>query len=381
MPLKRLRELFTPTNIFAFICTVCTCYLLVLVVLNFAVTRPTSTSTERVELDLSSFPDVVACVDPPYKNTVLQQFGYSPWTYYRGGSVDENFIGWNGVNGKLNSSEIMNEVLSVAVDEELIGEIYFQDKIGKRNHVKAQSRMLLYPHGRCLVIKPPIDKIESFKYLYLKSITTDKFNHSELPSYLKVFLMDPINDPPLYPIDLQMKGDHIQIPLNRGISWFYFIIRVSRSYHVTGDPLFDCREYSAEETYGECVQDELKQIFEEKLSCSPPVLAKRPAEMCNERFNQTKEESEKNFQLFWNHYYNFEPSICKTPCTKTTYEVRLTAVSDYDKLGTKLTFEPDVHVTRSVFSSTMVDFLTSLGGSVSYLKIIYDNNFLLINIT
>ena len=250
------------------------------------------------------------------------------------------------------------------MDEEFIGEIYFQDKIGKQNFVKAESRMLLYPQGRCLVIKPPVDKIEYFKYLYLKSITTDKFNHSEGPSYMKVFLMDPINDPMIYPIDLQMKGDHIDIPLNRNISWFYFIIRVSRSYHVMDDPLFDCKE---EDTYGDCEQEELKNIFEAKLNCSPPILANGPDEMCNEIYNQTKEESANVFQLFWNHFYHFEPLDCKTPCTKTTSEVRLNSVADYHNLGMKLTFEPVVHVTRSLFSSTMVDFLTSLGGSVSSL--------------
>ena len=322
---------------------------------------------ERVDLDSTSFPDVVACVNPPYKKTVLQRYGYSPWTYYRGGSVDETFIaiGWNGLNGTHNSSEIRNEILSVAVDEELIGEIYFQDKRGKQDHVKAQSRILLYPQGRCLVIKPPIDEIDSFQKLYLRSITTDKFNGSEVPSHLKVFLMDPTNDPAIYPIDLQMKGDHIEVPLHRGTSWYEFIIRVSRSYHVMGDPLFDCQEYSKDETYGECVQEEMKKIFEAKLRCIPPGLENRPEQMCNKRHNQTKEESEKVFQLFWDNFYNFEPSICKTPCTKTTYEVRLNVNTDYHTLAMKLAFEPVVHVTRSTFSSTMVDFLTSLGGSVS----------------
>ena len=80
MLFTRLRELLTLANIFALICTFCTCYLLVLVVLNFAVTRPTSTSEERVELDSTSFPDVVACVDPLYNKTVLERYVYLQWT-------------------------------------------------------------------------------------------------------------------------------------------------------------------------------------------------------------------------------------------------------------------------------------------------------------
>ena len=132
-----------------------------------------------------------------------------------------------------------------------------------------------------------------------------------------------------------------------------------------GDPLFDCKEYSQEDTFGDCVHQEMKGIFEEKLNCTPPGLLKRSEEMCNVSFDKTKEESAEITQLFWNHYYNFESSSCRAPCSQTTYDVRLNSVADYDKLGVKLTFEPIVHVTRSVFSYSMVDFLTSLGGSVS----------------
>ena len=367
MYLKRIRDSLTLANAFALISIVCTFYLLFLVVVNFAVVRPTSTSKERVDIDSSNFPDVVACLDPPYNNKALERFGYLPWTYYRGGSKDGFFIGWNGLNGTHDSAQIMDEILNLAVDEDLIGDIFFKDKKGKRQDVKAESRMLLYPQGRCLVIKPPAEEIESFKFLYLMSIKTDIVNQTVKPAIVKVFLMDPINDPLIYPIDLQMRGDQIKVLLDKKSSWYHFIIRVSRSYHVEGDPLFDCKEYSQEDTFGDCVHQEMKGIFEEKLNCTPPGLLKRSEEMCNVSFDKTKEESAEITQLFWNHYYNFESSSCRAPCSQTTYDVRLNSVADYDKLGVKLTFEPIVHVTRSVFSYSMVDFLTSLGGSVSIL--------------
>ena len=270
------------------------------------------------------------------------------------------------MNATHSSTDITNEIFSVSVKDDLIEPIYFKDKTGKKRKAKTQSRLLLYPRGRCLLVKSPTrDKVESFKHLYLESIKTDKFNRSEFPSStLKGFLMDPVNDPLIYPIDLQMKGDHIKVPLNKKTSWNAFTIRVSRSHHVEDDPLFDCKEYSEENTYGECVRKELKGIFEQKLNCSPPVLAKGTDKMCNERFHQTSEESAEIFDLFVNNYFNFEPSVCKTPCTQTNYEVRLNSVVESEKLEIKLTFEPVVQVTRSVFSFTMVDFLTSLGGSV-----------------
>ena len=70
MFLKRIRDSLTLANAFALISMVCTFYLLFLVVVNFAVVRPTSTSKERVDIDSSNFPDVVACLDPPYNNNI-----------------------------------------------------------------------------------------------------------------------------------------------------------------------------------------------------------------------------------------------------------------------------------------------------------------------
>ena len=41
--------------------------------------------------------------------------------------MEEKFIGWNGLNGKHDSRDILNEIFSVGTDEELLGNIYFQD--------------------------------------------------------------------------------------------------------------------------------------------------------------------------------------------------------------------------------------------------------------
>ena len=62
-----------------------------------------------------------------------------------------------------------------------------------------------------------------------------------------------------------LQGDHIKVPLklpnNKGRHWS-FTIRVSVSSHVEVDPLFDCKEYNPLHTYGDCIQEELKNIFE-----------------------------------------------------------------------------------------------------------------------
>ena len=236
MLLTRFREFFTITNFFTLICTIFTCYLLVRVVINFAITRPTSTSEESTELDHTVFPDVVVCVDPAFNESVLKSYGYNAMTYFHGGSSsDDSFIGWNGIDGKHNSTHILNKILTGGLLNSSY--IFFRDKTGNNSHPRVQFRMLLYPHGRCLHIKPPEGQM-SFKHLFLWSDAT--MSSSEV--YLNVFLMDPVNSPLIFPMDFQMLGDHIRAPLEK--KYNSFIIRTSRSYHVEGDPAFDCREYN-----------------------------------------------------------------------------------------------------------------------------------------
>ena len=106
------------------------------------------------------------------------------------------------------------------------------------------------------------------------------------------------------------------------------------------------------------------KIFDEGLNCTPPLLASKTDQMCNKRFNVTRDESKGIFDLFVNNYIDFEPSECKRPCTQTTYEIHLNEKAKLDHLLIKLTFKPLIRVTRSMFSTSVVDAITSLGGSV-----------------
>ena len=124
------------------ICTVFTCCLLVNVVLKFTVIRPTSTSEEKVRLVASTFPNVLACVDPPYNQSILEKHGYPTGSYYRGGSLDRQFIGWNGMDGKQNSTKILNDILIVKEDEVPIDNINFYDKNGKKKLSKIGAHWL-----------------------------------------------------------------------------------------------------------------------------------------------------------------------------------------------------------------------------------------------
>ena len=86
--------------------------------------------------------------------------------------------------------------------------------------------------------------------------------------------------------------------------------------------------------------------------------------MCNERFNVTHNESKAISEFFVNNYIDFEPSECKRPCTQTTYDVHVNAIAEQNYLLMKLTFKSLIHVTRSLYTTTVLEAITSLGGSV-----------------
>ena len=341
MLVNKLTGYFTLSKLFTFICVVLTTFLMLEVVLEFAVIKPTSTSEEQVEFDSKIFPDVVLCVDPAVNKNLSGKYGYHSTHFYRGGSKDGKFVGWNGfdgvetnIDGETNSSDILNDVLSLKMNSGLLDPhgAYYKDKNGEIWNSQLQLRDLLFPYGRCLLIKPQTNKSISLKKLFFSPNKEVFLNLTGGgPVTLKVFMMDPINSPLIYPMNFQMKGDHIEIHLdplkNDNISWL-FAVKVSRSYHVQGDPLFDCTDYTVEESYGDCVREELSRIFEKRLKCIPPLLSSDPDQTCNTRVNLTEKESTEIFQLFWNNYLNFEPSLCKKPCTQTTYQVQLKQVME-----------------------------------------------------
>ena len=308
-----------------------TTFLMVEVVLEFVVVKPTSTSEEQTEFDSKVFPDVVVCVDPAINKNRSGEYGYHPTGFYRGASKEEKFIGWRGISGRNSSSDVLDDLLNLETKNGLLEPYgaYYKDKDGIVRKSSVQLKDMLFPYGRCLLIQPENDQDVPLRKLFFSPNKEAFLNSSGVPTTLKVFLMDPLNSPLIYPMNFQMKGDHIRVHFdptkNDNISWL-FTVKVSQSHHVQGDPLFDCTEYTEDQTYGDCVTAELSGLFQEKLNCTPPLLATHADQMCDVRFNLTADKSKEIFELFWNKYLNFEPSSCKKPCTHTAYEVQLKQV-------------------------------------------------------
>ena len=109
-----------------------TTFLMVEVVLEFVVVKPTSTSEEQTEFDSKVFPDVVVCVDPAINKNRSGEYGYHPTGFYRGASKEEKFIGWRGISGRNSSSDVLDDLLNLETKNGLLEPYgaYYKDKDG-----------------------------------------------------------------------------------------------------------------------------------------------------------------------------------------------------------------------------------------------------------
>ena len=89
-------EIFTFKNVFTIICSVLTSYLISDVLVTYVVEKPTTTSKEEKELEITDLPEVVVCLDPGLNYESLEKNGYYG-SYVSGQLVfGGKFVGWNG---------------------------------------------------------------------------------------------------------------------------------------------------------------------------------------------------------------------------------------------------------------------------------------------
>ena len=87
--IRQVKEYCTLKNLFTSICIILTGCLLIEVLFNFAVIKPTSTSQELVKFDAKAFPDIFVCVDPAIDESGTSRYGYhDPMSYWLGRDSD-----------------------------------------------------------------------------------------------------------------------------------------------------------------------------------------------------------------------------------------------------------------------------------------------------
>ena len=174
--------------------------------------------------------------------------------------------------------------------------------------------------------------------------------------------MDEAGSPQLYPDELEMVGDPIEIPFEPGI--FVFKTKISKSEHVLDDPLFDCAIYTANNSFDNCRKREVMEIFEREIGCQPPPIAVDEDKMCNKKFNVSEERSNYVHTLFWSVAIPDGKSRCKIPCTKSKFTTRRYFKTPYSYTSLNIIFDQKIPVARTRFSINGLTFLTRSGGFI-----------------
>ena len=366
-----LQQLFDLRKVFTFLCTILTLVLIYQELIAFAITRPTSDFREEKKLETRDIPEVVLCFEPGFESKVLNRYGYTN-TYFRGAmDATKSFIGWNGGENETKSSQdILEEAL--VLKSQILNETPFLWAKYTEDHItlipaEMKLRTLAYPFGRCISISPPTQNNLSSLHIpfsrpaFLASnITTDA---------VRLFFMDKVNSLRLYPSDLEMVGDPIGIRIREPPIAKLYKTKISRFEHVQGNPLLDCAVYTTDNSYNDCIQDELLEPIEREIGCQPPLLAKDQNLMCNQKFNfSTADQNKKIKRLFKPLYYHDTSFNCRTPCTTNVYTtkyVQSTPSSVENMTYLVLEFDKTLEVGHSTFSIDGQTFVTRLGGSVS----------------
>ena len=113
MCLTWLHDFCSFRNCLKLICTLLTLFLICQELFTFVVEKPTTTSKEEKVFDFTDIPIVVICLEPGIDTKVLEKYGYKQVHFYYKGLVgDGEFIGWNGNENEIKSSEeILEEAL------------------------------------------------------------------------------------------------------------------------------------------------------------------------------------------------------------------------------------------------------------------------------
>ena len=260
-------------------CALLTLFLIYQLIHTFLVIRPTTTSKEEKDLDISDLPEVVICLENGLDSKVLENYGYSRPVSYFIGMTGHLFVGWNGISEETKSSfEILEEALIVnnrqinetSIRAHYVMEYSLQDS-NQTQIVKTNIGLttLAYPWGRCFSIRPPpLQKKmrEVMMNTLFVSFNETVFNYQD--AMVSIYFVDRINSVQIYPDVNRIVGNPLKVRLTDHSNYLsMYKTKMARSHHVEGDPLFKCTEYTLNNSYNDCLQNELLGSFHEILGC------------------------------------------------------------------------------------------------------------------
>ena len=146
--------------------------------------------------------------------------------------------------------------------------------------------------------------------------------------------MDRANSPKLYPDELEMAGS--QIKMRPEAEFSTYKTKISRSQYVQGGPLLDCNVYTAENSYNDCIQEEIQKLFANSpIRCTPPLYTQNFSSMCNQKFNFSSEIDHKILKLIFQLIFQDWKTQCKIPCTRSKFTTRYLSKLPYNQTGSE----------------------------------------------
>ena len=85
-------------NVFTVFCSIITLFMIYQLLVTFVVKKPTTSSEEEKELEITDLPVVAICLENGYNDVTLTKHGYHIGSYYREALQpnSSHFIGWSG---------------------------------------------------------------------------------------------------------------------------------------------------------------------------------------------------------------------------------------------------------------------------------------------
>ena len=315
---------------------------------------PIIQQTSFQTFDKITLPIIYACQDSQFNFKKARNYGYSYIVSFLTGVLDgSDTISWNGKYGNRTFKELQNELFES--DYSNASAVTIQWNGGHSTKVAQEYEMIFVPpYGYCMELKQPKDGI------IVKST-----------KQTIVLLVDPskINDIRIIEMDKQEFG-----PSGFGQDAFSssaYLMKVSQQDKSLNDGV-TCTDYKQRGgSYGQCIEQALKNNFAEIYGCLPPWLPRATGETCEQdkkvRVNDKKSVTKITPEIL-KLLEGLELDMfknCLQPCHTMSVEVRemLHTAGNIDGF-VKYSKEDQVTVFTDVYAYDIFDLTVDLGSAI-----------------
>ena len=214
-----------------------------------------------------------------------------------------------------------------------------------RPNVSHNIRNPIYPFGRCINFGSGIRALnESVDHIKFEVVTS-------IDSIIQVLFLDSATDDALKPLPFTMEGDSIKIETKPTAHHKKYRTKISLLKHVQGDPKFECKDYSKENSYRKCMEYELTKKFHNLVGCHPPLISMKKDGLCNQTFNISKEDriAKEISEILYDITNDYQSKLCKRPCSKYVFQTQELYENTRGPISSKLYHTPRIFDIKKSF--------------------------------